>query len=289
MKFLDKLCSEDDEIVDKVMHNEYWYFQIFSGLYPKMNTPKWRVFSVIQFIIYMSFFLYHAVLLIITAIKLTDDKVEMFQSLHYLTVLSISIYVTLFLQMYRQTYAKIHRAIGTRLFSYDEKTDEFKKTLVTKMEKKKKVLVQLIFSYYSTIPFIMLILEKSLNAYSGDDKVVLLSPNLPVTIWIPYETDSLIGSSSALIMIAVVCGIVVMVFATADVSVFVMCENLAMELRFLIHSLNRLPERTLHLYRLRHGDNTNVSIETIKENTDLSNCCRDCLKQNIIHHQNINE
>ncbi|KAK9504894.1 hypothetical protein O3M35_009065 [Rhynocoris fuscipes] len=286
MKFLDNLCSEDDEAIYKVMYNEYWYLSRFSCLYPKLNTPKWRALSIIQFIFYISCCLYHIILFAITITKLMDDKMELFQSFHYLLLIFIGFYLILIYTKNRRILSRIHVAIGTGLFNYDEKTEEIRKKLIYKIQKKKKILIHLLLTYFSSLPLIMLLLEKYLNAYSGDEKQVL-TPNLPISLWIPYDTNMLIGCSTALFLMAVVSAIVVLICANNNLSLFIICEYLAMELKLLIHSLNRLPERTLHLYRLHHGDNTNVSIETMKENKDLSNCYRDCLKQNIIHHQNI--
>ncbi|KAK9504895.1 hypothetical protein O3M35_009066 [Rhynocoris fuscipes] len=289
-KFLDNLCSEDGEIVDKVMYDEYKYLLRVSCIYPKLNTSKWRKLSIIQFILYLSCLLYHLIIFIITATKLKHDKTEMFQSLHYLALAFMMTYIIIICNKNRKKNAQIHRGIATGLSgnqNYDEEIKILKKPLVYKLRKKKKMFIQLLLTYFLTLPLIMLLLEKYLNAYSDDYKEVLLSPNLPLTLWVPYDTNNLIGCSTAIFLMASFCALVAVIACTFDGTIFVICEYLAMEVKLLILSLNRLPERTLNLYRLRHGDNINVSIETIKENTNLSNCYRDCLKQNIIHHQNI--
>ncbi|KAK9504900.1 hypothetical protein O3M35_009071 [Rhynocoris fuscipes] len=292
MNILYNLCSEDDEEVDKVIYNEYWYLPRISCFYPKLNTPIWRVLSMIQFLLYISCFVYHIILLIITAIKLKDDQMEMFQSINFVLMILITMYVLLIFITKRRLFSKVHRAIGTGLSNYDEETEIIRKSLRFKIHKKRKLLIKLLFSYFSILTFLVLLVEKHLNTYLGAEKVVL-SPNLPITIWypswIPYDTSTVIGLSTALFLINLLCAFLVFVLCTFNFVAFIMCEYIAMEVKVLIHSLDRLPERTLHLYRLRHGDNTNVSIETIKENTDLSNCYRDCLKQNVIHHQNINK
>ncbi|KAK9504899.1 hypothetical protein O3M35_009070 [Rhynocoris fuscipes] len=287
MKFLDNLCSEDDEIVDKVMYNEYWYLTRISCLYPKLNTPKWRALSIVHFILYVSCSLYHVILFAITAMKLKNDKTELFQSINHLSVMFITFYMVVLFNKNRYIYAGIHRSMGTGLSNYDEETELLRKSLYSIIQKKKKILLQILLSYFSSIPFTKLFLEKYLNSYSGDDTETSLNPHLPVTIWTPYDTNNLIGYSITVVLMLIGSVALVTVVTTVDISYFLMCEYLAMEVRLLIHSLNRLPERTLHLYRLRHGDNTNVSMETIKKNKDLLNCYRDCLKQNIIHHQNI--
>ncbi|KAK9504902.1 hypothetical protein O3M35_009073 [Rhynocoris fuscipes] len=288
MKFLDNLCSEDDEIVDEVMYNEYWYLPRISCIYSKMDTPKWRALSAIQHIFYLSCVFYHIILFSITAVKLQNDKVEMFQALNYLSIFVVPPYTLILFSKNRKKLAEIHRGIATGLSNYDEETELLRKSLVLEVEKKRKIFMPMLLCYFTGGLSIFLPLEKYLNSYSGDNKqVIKLSPNMPINLWVPYDTNSQIGWSTALFLFTTLCAIHVLVITTGIILFFVMCEYIAMEVRFLIHSLNRLPERTLHLYRLRHGDNTNVSIETMKENTNLSNCYRDCLKKNIIHHQNI--
>ncbi|KAK9504903.1 hypothetical protein O3M35_009074 [Rhynocoris fuscipes] len=286
MKFLDNLCSEDDEIVDKVMYNEYWYLTRITCLYPKLNTPKWRTLTLFQFILYTSGYLYHGTLFAVSVSKLNDHKMEMFQTLHYFLIFFISAYIFILFNKDRRKYTDIHRWFGKGLYDYDEESEILRKSLRCRVQKRKKILMQMLLSYYTILGILVLCMEKYLNSYFGDDKVVL-SPNLPLTLWVPYDTNSLIGCSITLFLLFIIACVVVLTCITSGVSAFIICEYLSLELKLLIHSLNRLPERTLHLYRLRHGDNTNVSIETIKENKDLSNCYRDCLKQNIIHHQNI--
>ncbi|KAK9504901.1 hypothetical protein O3M35_009072 [Rhynocoris fuscipes] len=287
MKFLDDLCSEDDEIVDKVMYNEYWYLPRISCFYPKMNTPKWRALSIFQFILFVSCFVYHLTALAVTAVKLQNNKMEMFQALNYFAVIFMSTYVLMLFNKNRKNLAEVHRGIATGLSNYDEETELLRKTLVPEIQRRKKIFMQLLLSYFSSLPFVLLILERYLNSYLGDHKQLLLSPNLPITVWVPHDTSTISGASTALFLISVLCVMLISVCSTFDFVFLLMCEYLAMEVKLLIHSLNRLPERTLHLFRLRHGDNTNVSIETIKKDKELSNCYRDCLKQNVMHHQNI--
>ncbi|KAK9512520.1 hypothetical protein O3M35_000923 [Rhynocoris fuscipes] len=203
----------------------------------------------------------------------------------------IAQFVLVALNMKRKNTAILHRYMAKGLSEYDSETENYRNKSNEEIKNKKNKLMILILIGYITLAIFFFIAAPLINAYLSDNSDRKKSEygvtmNLPVPQWISFGTDTLITYSTALCMQMMVGGIGVVFYFTGDVLFFNCSLKIASEIDLLIISIERLPERTLSLYRTMH-DNRNVCFSKIRENTDLLNCYKECLKQNVKHQQHI--
>ncbi|KAK9498424.1 hypothetical protein O3M35_003063 [Rhynocoris fuscipes] len=248
MKYIEKLCAEDGDIVEKTLFNEYWYL------------PR------------------------ISAIKISDDIAEMIKSIHYAFCLFIILCIIIPHNINRIIIARIHRAIAYGLSSYDEETESIRIVLKSDIKKKKRLLIILISIFYPTIT-VLISFCKTLDINNTSEIEIHhhrngVSYDLPLTQWIPF------GERFAFILQLVILPLNHSTVICTELMYFMVSLTVWLELKLLGISLQRLPERTLNLYNFKHNEKF-YNLETINVNEDLRNCYRECLKQNVIHHQKI--
>ncbi|KAK9512519.1 hypothetical protein O3M35_000922 [Rhynocoris fuscipes] len=293
MKFLENLCSEDDETVYQYTEKHYWYLVNVSCLYPRLDTTNWKAISIVQFIFLFLFISYHITTLSITAIKLLDNQILMFEVLHYIVLLVVALFLLVDINIKRKYAAILHRYMAKGFSEYDCETENYRNKSNEEIKNKKNKLMIIVLISYVTIAMFIFIAAPLIDSYlsdNNDQKEIYneygVTMNLPVKQWIPFGSDTLIKYSVAFCMQMLVGGIVLALYIPADVVLFNCSVNIASELDLLIISIERLPERTLSLYRTMYG-NRNVDFNKIRENSELLNCYKECLKQNAKHHQHI--
>ncbi|KAK9506763.1 hypothetical protein O3M35_008640 [Rhynocoris fuscipes] len=293
MKFLEDLCSEDDEIVYQYIEKHYWYLLRYSCLYPKLDTPVWKAMSIVQFIFMFFYLLYQIFTIIVTAFKLIDTQTLLFEMMHYTILMIDLIFLFIALNMRRKYFAILHRYMVKGLSEYDCETENYRNKLNEEIKNNKKKLLTLTLISYAGICLFVFMVAPLMDSYlsdNNDQKEIYnkygVSMNLPAPQWIPFGSDTLITFIFALFMQILAGGICAIVFMAAIIIVLNCSLKIASEIDLLIKSIERLPERTLSLYRTIYG-NRNVDFSKIRENTDLLNCYNECLKQNVQHHQQI--
>ncbi|XP_073990823.1 odorant receptor 46a-like [Rhodnius prolixus] len=293
MAFLDKLCEEDDPTVERSLYNEYWYVMYILGLYLKLNTPKWRLLSGVQFFASCSLMMYFAIIMIITAVKLKENMMGMCQGLHYAILLFLVAAMAFSLNMCRPSMARIHRGIGTGLSEYDMETEKHRAPLRQRIRNYQILLIKLYCIYtIVAIIFLGIIAILSENADESENELYIengISLDVPIPQWSPFSTDTTLKFLLAITLQALVCTDVALKNCGFNVVNMTVSLNIVLELDLLIISLDRLPQRALIMYQERHGQESSskVDMNRIREDKDLAKCYADCLKQNVQHHQRI--
>ncbi|XP_073990753.1 uncharacterized protein isoform X1 [Rhodnius prolixus] len=293
--FVDRLCKEDDESVSKTIYSEYWHSMALSGLYLRLDTPKWRMLSLLQLLLMMSFITFLIGCAIVTCIQTAHKPMIMFQYMHYM-ILTVLIVISIITSIFnRPKIARMHRAIANGLSHYDENTEQHRKKMLKRKSKYKKILFVLLAFYFINVPIYLAFVAPVLDEYSSSAnrtetyRDTDLAINLPVPFWLPFSTDSLlmptIGYGMELILACIIVGQV----AAADFVLLTAGITITMELELLIISLSRLPKRALAMHEERHGPERSrqMDVKRIREDKDLAKCYADCLKQNVQHHQRI--
>ncbi|KAK9505768.1 hypothetical protein O3M35_009752 [Rhynocoris fuscipes] len=292
MGLIENLRSEDDATVDNYMMEEFWYLGTI--LYPKLNTKKWKIFSILQFLIYITLLLYHIAIFLFTAYKQIDNKIELFQNIHLAILLFIagSIYIPIVTQ--RKLLTKFHRSLASGLSQYDDETEKLRIPKRKQIKKKNITVVIIALIYYIVLAILVIILSPYIDKYSKDSKdsnenVIYTSTgvslNLPLKLWTPIGSDTLMKVVINAFEQGLIALIVVSIITSADIIYCNGCLSLKLEMDFLIISMKRLPKRTLKLYKLRYG--SDIEFNEITNNKDLAECYKECLIQNISHHRNI--
>ncbi|XP_073996160.1 uncharacterized protein isoform X2 [Rhodnius prolixus] len=284
MGFLEELSKEDCAIVDSTVFKEYGYLMCLSGFYPSLKPEK-KVLSVIQFILFMFTLLINISALIITVYLADDDETILTQSLHFLIIFGLSFFIFLSFTKSRPQFSRIHRDIGQGGFKYDKDTHIFATSIKDSSKKKKKIIFFALPTFVSVISLVIIVIGPLADYFAGKlgDEIYTkggISLNLPVPCWTPFGSSTIATFLASSLMEAAGHSVNALALITANISVFYMVEHVSTELKILHLAIKRLKERAQVLYRNRFGNNE-------MKNEYLTDCYKECLKENIAHHQKI--
>uniref|UniRef100_T1H8V0 Odorant receptor n=3 Tax=Rhodnius prolixus TaxID=13249 RepID=T1H8V0_RHOPR len=289
MDFFEKLFSEDNDIVEITMVQEYHHLEKLSCLYPDVKTRGKRSVSIVHFLIYILTLVYHLCALSITAGYVMNSLSLLFQTVHLLLLILLTFSLLCSLNLCRPIVARIHKDYYGGLHGYDEFTENYRPHLKLKEKKKKKFLYGLIVALVLSVGVVVIlvapVLHSALETTLGNNTNGV-SYNLPFPEWTPFGTDtwtfyiisfSLQTYSANMMLLTIYCGVFML---------FTFTQFLHSEIELLIHSLEHLQERTLLLIGNR---NKTVDFSIMKMDKELNSAYKYCLKENVLHHLKIIE
>ncbi|XP_073968619.1 odorant receptor 13a-like isoform X1 [Rhodnius prolixus] len=275
----------DDKDVEKFLVEEYKYLPYLALTYASWNRKNVPI-SLAQYIIYFTIFGFMIFAFTYTAYLCLDDIAVWSQSIHFAIVGIICWTICLTGFFSRKEFIISHRNMMSSFCEYQ--SGDFLKGLIRRRQKEKKILLIFWPCYYAVCALIATIIAPMIDIYIGVNSDVTnkngVFLKLPLALWLPFDVDNsmvlylvgvfLIGAYCAISALSVSSGVLVATFIK---------QQLCLQLRLLNYSLKELENRSKDEYK-RRSQNPDLYND---EERKYSSCYKECLKQNIKHHQNI--
>ncbi|KAK9507706.1 hypothetical protein O3M35_007502 [Rhynocoris fuscipes] len=187
----------------------------------------------------------------------------------------------------RNKFYRIYEIINSGFYNYNEPLDEYILKTKSGIEKEKY--------YLGFLPLYILVLSAAVvsigpiidrftgNTYEDIKSIKSFNVELPVKAWYPYDTSEGILYYVSLIGQVSVSGLVGGIIGSVDL-VYINCiQELILQLRILIHSINNLEKRARNRFKQIYSKA--YDIKDYYHDERYQRCYFYCLKQNIIHHQ----
>ncbi|RZF42564.1 hypothetical protein LSTR_LSTR001359 [Laodelphax striatellus] len=115
------------------------------------------------------------------------------------------------------------------------------------------------------------------------DLIKEINYDLPVPLWLPFETDTVLGYTLAYSFVfgevALIC-----VYLSSAIPFIVFCTfEINLQFRVLQRSILNLEHRALERYNF-YGNMTEQRVEILREDVFYAKCVHECLRENILHH-----
>ncbi|KAK9506323.1 hypothetical protein O3M35_008279 [Rhynocoris fuscipes] len=291
--FLDKLRSEDCQIVDETIDKEYSVIFKLSGLYPNIKTNKNILYYCIYFILMTMTYFFVGTMYGVTSYLSIDDLPVLIQSVHYCSLNIICFIWLCVINIKRRNLARGFKVIGTKLYDYDYNTDNIRKNIKLSKSFIRKLAIVSPQFYTIFVGSLVEFVIPLFNLITGNlsDKIYTdngISLNLENPTWVPYGTET---TSKRIITWLIKCvdayGIA-SVISSGCVLIIELTQIVTIEMEIFIQTMEQLPQRTINLYKVKYGKNIN-DLTKLKENKELDLCYQYCLKQHVVHYQLIYE
>uniref|UniRef100_T1H7Z1 Odorant receptor n=1 Tax=Rhodnius prolixus TaxID=13249 RepID=T1H7Z1_RHOPR len=286
--------DQDQHIYDTAKR-ELWYFGQIGGTFINLQ-PKWKIYSILQLVIYLIILVYHVGLLGKTVILSLEnhDIATIAMSVHIFTLGIVIIMILINMSNHRENVSIFLKNINTEWYNYgDSTTTILQQELNLKNKKFKIKLLVALPSFLTVICLAWIVVVPIVDQYQGGKKTYEngIYMECPVPLWFPYLIDN---NFKYLLSVASEASdeckfIFCVTIAAADVAMIFFLLDLITQLKILNHSIKSMEKRARILYEENGGNFKENALNTDKENAAYSKAINYCIQQNVEHHKVIME
>uniref|UniRef100_T1H8I9 Odorant receptor n=1 Tax=Rhodnius prolixus TaxID=13249 RepID=T1H8I9_RHOPR len=289
MKFIQRIDAETDDIVLAQAMKEYSYMLQLSALFVNLR-PKWRLFSVIQFIVYYLLAIFFLITLLITATEWENDINNTTQAIHIAGFTIVVLIILTEFSVKRADFVDYLRIAANNYYIY---SDGFQSKYATKWKKdirKMKIMVLIFLPlYYLFCAFTAIYLAPIIDDLQGftikESYINSIYTRLPVPLVLPFEVNNNALHYLAFTMEVIMAVLLASVVAGADLALIFYGQDIAIQLKLLKESVQEIENRAFYQYKEINGNNKVKNLKQLYKDEKFMKIINKCIKQNVEHHK----
>nr|APZ81441.1 olfactory receptor 19 [Adelphocoris lineolatus] len=286
-KYLTKMRDLEDTDVRRVVNENYSIIPRLSNMVSSIDEG-YIPLNIIHSIIFNVLVYLYLYLFVVTCYLLRDDFVLVGVQFHYLLLALFGSVFQFHMYTSRLSFLQAHKIIALDFYTYemdllvDEKA-KFKEYML----KQRRQLIPFMFLIGVIGMFIVgfgPLIDNMVGAGHDGDYLNGVYMKTPIPMYFPFEIDDAVSHYAAtgfqivtVVMLALsISGVVFMYVVTT--------QNLALQFRVLIASLNKLKERSKARFDKLYP-NDKINPKNLSNDDKFQQCIAFCLRENIKHHQ----
>nr|WVD93620.1 odorant receptor 7 [Graphosoma rubrolineatum] len=280
--------AEERVQVETFIDQQYYRLMQVSSLYLKMG-PRDRLVSLIQLSIYVTILASHWLLFVNATFAIYDINMVLFsQSVHFSLLIQLSLLLPICFRIKHQKMYQFHKMLSYNFFDYHDPPIIGEESLRSAMadENRRMFLIPVgVAAATGSVLIIAPIVDHNAGVFDFNRTANIFSDNLPYRYLIySFPIKDGFGHYFALIW-QMLCGILITLIIGGGGFLFLnVAQNVCLQLKILISSLDHIEERTEHLVIKLFG-NKYKSKNSSYRDKNYASCYSICLRKNFEHHQ----